>query len=127
MSRKLFVLFNLAVLAVLGFAFWHRFIAEPGVSLRIRNATATPITALTVIIRGKSPIVGRLTPGKSVTLHVKPEGDSDLAISFLDATGKTNLASADVYLEPSYRGDITATIGRSNSVVWTGTDHVHPY
>ena len=127
MNRKHLVLFLLVLIALMGGAFWQRFIATPVVSVRIKNATATPITALTVIIRGENPTVAVLAPGKSITVDVKPKGESDLAISFVDATGATNLANADVYLESNYRGDITATIGLSNTVSWTGTDRVRPY
>ena len=127
MARKLFVLFNLVVMAALGFAFWHRFLADPVVTVRIKNATATLLTALTVIIRGKNSTIARLAPGKSKKVKIKPEGKSDLAISFVDATGKTNLANAEAYLGHGDHGEIKATIGLSNTVVWTGTEDLRAY
>lgn len=72
-----------------------------------------------MVFTGGSKSWTNLGVGKSVSVKVNPTGESALLLELGDQAGHTNSSNADVYLENGYHGAVVATIGRSNTVMWS--------
>ncbi len=74
------------------------------------------MTNLQLHFRGGSKRAANLKPTESFQAKIKPNGESDLTIEFVDVSGKQHSTNLDVYLEPSFRGRIEVTIERDGKV-----------
>lgn len=82
-----------------------------GVSVIVHNKGPEKISNATVHVTGNSYEIGTLIPGQSRTILVKPSGDSNVQIVFMDSRNIQNRVDADCYLESSgSRGSIAIDI-----------------
>ena len=84
------------ILAVSAFAFnyfAHR--------VTVRNQGDSSIKGVAVLVRGNKYEIGEIMPHQSRTVIVRPKGESDVRIEYLDEVKKTCTIKVDCYLEPN--------------------------
>ena len=86
------------------------------VDVAVVNGGFTPLTDLTVSYTGGRELLRELWPGESREFTINPSGESDLEISFVDATGNIHGQRIDVYFERNYRGRIDIRIDATGKV-----------
>lgn len=87
-----------------------------GVDLAVFNEGSTPVTDLTVSYKGGRQLVRELWPGEGLEFSINPSGESDLEISFVDATGQSRGRTLGVYLAPDFHGRIDIRLDGAGKV-----------
>ena len=110
MTLAILTSFVLAVIGLDGCTLFCR------VDVAVVNAGLTPLTDLTVSYTGGRELIRELWPGESREFSINPSGESDVEISFADATGQSRSRKIDVYFEHNYRGRIEIRIDTTGKV-----------
>ena len=116
-----FVPFGVFV-AVMIFAAW---LMLNGVSVKLLNRSAAPISEIHIKYRGGEFYIPRLKAGSKVSRNLVPMGATDIQLYYLDAKGMKHSKQIDVYLEHGYVGSITITIQPDGTIVWTNQSKSH--
>ena len=98
------------VLVGVGLAWYH---FRPGVRVSVENAGTEPMRAVALHVTGRSYTIGAIARGGCAGTIVVPTSESDLQIEFTDGRGNARRVLVECYIEPSYRGEIRATINDS--------------
>ena len=69
--------------------------------LRIENKSSQRVSAVKITARGFERTIPSLDPGASRMIVLKPKGESNVGVSFLDARGKRHVAPPNGYIEDS--------------------------
>lgn len=72
----------------------------------VHNTRGQPMHDVRVVATGSNESLGDIAPAESRTCAVVPSGESDVAVSFLDAAGARHERRVDVYLERGNAGTI---------------------
>ena len=86
------------------------------IDVAVVNEGLTPITDLTVSHAGGRELLRELWPGESREFSINPSRESDLEVSFADATGQARGGKIDVYFAHDYRGRIEIRIDGTGKV-----------
>ena len=81
-----------------------------GVTATVKNSGSSPLVGVDVIVTGNTYNAGNIPPGQSVSIVVKPQGESHLVIEYSDPTGHPHSLPVDCYFESGYRGSITVEV-----------------
>lgn len=105
-----------SLIAVLGllFAGWLAFPSD--VVVRLHNASAGEISDIRVVFEGGAKTARQLKPGEFFKCRISPDGESDLEIEFVSASGVRQSANLDVYLDRYHRGSIEIAIQSDDKV-----------
>ena len=106
-------------LGMVGLITWM--LTHAGVTVKVTNATGTDISDLRIKFTGGLLTVSKLKHGESYSKRVNPNGESDLAVEFLDASGERRSSEIDVYFEGNFSGSVDITIGPKGKVEWKDT------
>ncbi len=105
-----------SLIAVVGLLFAAWFAFPRGVVVRLHNASAGEISDIRVIFEGGAKTARQLQPGKFFKCRISPDGESDLEIEFVSASGGRQTVNLDVYLDRYHRGSIEITIENDDQV-----------
>jgi hypothetical protein len=86
------------------------------IDVAVVNGGFTPITDMTVSYAGGRELLRELWPGESREFTINPSGESDLEISFVDATGHSHGRTIEVHFERNYSGRIDIRIDAAGNV-----------
>ena len=89
-----------------------------GVIVDVTNEGSAPISNLKINFKGGNKTLSELGVGITHEFIVKPSGESDIDISFLDAKGNAHNCKVDVYFEANYQGRIDIKVDRLGNVTW---------
>jgi hypothetical protein len=89
-----------------------------GAIVNVTNDGPTPVSNLRVSFKGGEKSLAKLDPGRAQMFRVKPSGESDVTLRFVDALGDAHSHNVDVYLEKNYRGTIDVKIDRFGKITW---------
>jgi len=87
-----------------------------GVIVDVTNEGSAPISNLKISFTGGERTLSKLGAESTHEFRVKPTGESDIIISFLDASGSAHSHGDIVYLEPNYQGRIDIKVDRLGNV-----------
>jgi hypothetical protein len=117
--RRLFRSIALACVIVL--AIGVTALMPRGVEAVLRNADATTMRDVRIVVTGRSYALGDVPPGRVRSIRVRPAGESSLTIEYADATG-TRSVRVDCYMEAGYSGSITVDV--ANGAVVRKVDRI---
>jgi hypothetical protein len=120
MTLKLHHKFGIALVILLAFVILIAVASDllSGVKVVVINEGAKTITNLTISYRGGSLTLPRLDGENFHEFKVRPEGKTDLIISFTDTNGKVHGKTIDIYLAKNIGGTLTIKIDSSGEVKW---------
>jgi len=67
----------------------------------VRNQGDSSLNGVVVLVQGNRHEIGEIMPHQSRTVIVRPKGESDVRIEYLDESKKTCKIEVDCYLEPN--------------------------
>ncbi len=67
----------------------------------VSNQGDSSLKGVVVLVQGNRYEIGEIMPHKSRTVIVRPKGESDVRIEYLDESKKTCTIEVDCYLEPN--------------------------
>lgn len=76
----------------------------PGIKLRLENGSSQTLRSVHVYVTGQSHIVGDMIPSEIASLRLRPVGESDIEIRYLDNLGRVIIRCDIDYIETDYRG-----------------------
>lgn len=94
------------------------FLFPAGVKVDVTNEGSEPISDLKINFKGGNKTLSELGVGSTHEFIVKPSGESDIDISFLDSKGNARNYKVDVYFETNYQGRIDIKVDRLGNVTW---------
>lgn len=77
--------------------------------LSVENRSGVSLQSVVVSGSGFSQVLGSIEPGATVKSHIRPSGESGIAISFI-ASGKRVALPADGYFEAGGRYSVTVVV-----------------
>jgi hypothetical protein len=83
---------------------------RPGITVTVKNTGTTPLKAVVLHVTGASHNLGDIAPGAFATASLRPSGESDLQVEFVDGGGPPQRLRANCYIESGYRGAIQVEI-----------------
>ena len=89
-----------------------------GMKVDVTNEGSAPILNLKISFKGGDRTLSKLGVGSTHEFVVKPTGESDITLSFSDASGNSRSQAVDVYLEANYQGRIDIKVDRLGNVTW---------
>ena len=98
------------------------FLFPAGVKVNVTNEGSEPISDLKINFKGGNKTLSELGVGSTHEFIVKPPGESDIIVSFLDARGNARNYKVDVYIETRSQGRIDIKVDRLGNVRWE--DHI---
>jgi hypothetical protein len=98
-----------------------------GVKVDVTNEGSGPLSDLKISFKGGDRTLSKLGVGSTHEFIVKPTGESDITLSFSDASGSARSHKVDVYIEPSCQGRIDIKVDRLANVTWKDDITLCPY
>lgn len=86
------------------------------VKVVVANEGAGPIKNLTINYSGGTESLSELGSGRAYEFSINATGESDLSVSFVDASGSSHSHKVDVYFERNYRGKIDVKIDSASKI-----------
>lgn len=81
-----------------------------GVQIRVYNRDKVAIDSVTLVVAGEQHFLGRLGPGDSGTVIIKPKAQSDVRIVLGSSEIDKHELLIDIKIDPSSYGSIEAAI-----------------
>ena len=111
----------ISVAVIVAGVLWY--LLRPGVRVTVVNLDPTALTGVTVHVTGADYDLGDIQPSASQTVRVRPTGESDVRIGYVNAAGEHVSLEDNAYLESGYRGSLTLEL-KGDAVV-RAVDEVH--
>lgn len=92
----------------------------------VHNTSGQPMRDVRVVVTGSNASLGDIAPAEARTCAVVPSGDSDVAVSFVDAAGARHERRVDVYLQRGSAGTVEVRLSGERvetervNLWWTG-------
>lgn len=94
------------------------FAFSEGIKVNVINEGPKPISNLKINFKGGNKALSELGAGSTHEFIVRPSGESDVGVSFIDASGIAHSHKVDVYCETNYQGKIDIRVDRFGNVTW---------
>ena len=85
-------------------------IRTPGVKAVVTNTGTTAMRDVSVEVTGRSYAIGDLQPGETRSVRVRPTGESNIVLRYVDPNGANQAVTVDCYFDSGYSGSITADV-----------------